>query len=105
MADARAERIAENEGRFRAINERLRRELQSAGVDVGAMEIVCECGYVDCRAVVTIPAAAYRAVREHPLRFIVLPGHEIPDVETVVEDHDPDYRVLEKPDEVADVLE
>jgi hypothetical protein len=105
MADARAERIAENEGRFRAINERLRRELETAGVEAEPMEVVCECGHVDCRAAVMISADAYRAVREHPLRFIVLPGHEIPEVETVVEEHDPEYRVLEKPAEVADLLE
>ena len=104
MADARVRRIAENEARFRAINERLRGELEALGATDEPIGFVCECARVECRDVLEIAPAAYRAVREHPLRFFVMPGHELPDVETVVERHDPAYRVIEKPAEVADVL-
>ena len=104
MADARTRRIAENEARFRAINERLRGELEALGGGDDPIGFVCECANVDCRDVLELAPDRYRAVRQHPLRFIVATGHELPDVETVVERHDPAYLVIQKPDEVADVL-
>ena len=104
MPDARTRRIAENEARFRAINERLRGELEALGGGDDPIGFVCECARVDCRAVLEIVPSTYRAVREHPLRFMVAPGHELPDVERVVERHDPGYLVIEKPEEVAEIL-
>jgi hypothetical protein len=44
----------------------------------------------------------YEAIREHPARFPVLPGHELPDVETVVETHER-YLVVEKQGTARDV--
>ena len=104
MADARAERIAENEARFRDINERLRGDLQPVITDAEALRFVCECGNASCREGVAVPLAEYRAVRLHPRRFAVVPGHEIVDVETVVERHE-GYLVIEKPEDVAHILE
>jgi hypothetical protein len=104
MADARAERIAENEARFRDINERLRGDLQPVTDDSEAVRFVCECGNASCREGVPLPMSDYRAVRLNARRFAVVPGHEIPDVETVVERHD-GYLVIEKPADVAHILE
>lgn len=103
MADARAERIAENEARFRDINERLRGDLEGLTGDSEALRFVCECGNARCRDALAIPVGEYQAVRAHPLHFAVAPGHEIPDVETVIERRD-GYFVVEKPTEVADIL-
>ena len=47
---------------------------------------------------------AYEAVRASPRRFLVLEGHETPEVERVVERH-PAYVVVEKLDEAARVAE
>jgi|SRR5215218_9873709 len=104
MADARAERIAENEARFRDINERLRGDLQPVTDDAEAVRFVCECGNASCRDAVEVPLRDYRAVRLNPRHFAVVPGHEIPDVEAVVERND-GYFVIEKPAEVAHILE
>jgi hypothetical protein len=104
MADARAERIAENEARFRAINERLRGDLQPVTEDADPVRFVCECGNASCREGVEVLLRDYRAVRLNPRHFAVVPGHEIPDLEAVVERHE-GYFVIEKPEDVAHVLE
>jgi hypothetical protein len=104
MADARAERIAENEARFRDINERLRGDLQPVTGETEPVRFVCECGNASCREGVGVPLREYRAVRLNPLRFAVVPGHEIPDLETVVERHGA-YVVVEKPADVAHIVE
>jgi formate-nitrite transporter family protein len=104
MADARAERIAENEARFRDINERLRGDLQPVADEAEAVRFVCECGNASCREGVALVLSDYRAVRLHPRRFAVVPGHEIADLEAVVERHD-DYLVIEKPADVEHILE
>jgi hypothetical protein len=104
MPDARSERIAQNEARFRDINERLRGDLQPVAGEADSVRFVCECGNASCREGVALALRDYRAVRLHPRRFAVAPGHEIPDVEAVVERHD-DYVVIEKPADVEHILE
>jgi hypothetical protein len=65
--DLREERILENEQAFAAINQRLRHDLERSGDDDGELAaFVCECGQTACHD-------------------SVLHGHEIPDVEDVVE--------------------
>jgi hypothetical protein len=94
VADARAERIAANEADFRQQNERL-----------GVMGVfLCECADEGCREHIEMPRDAYRAIRAHPRRFFVRPGHEVPDLEAVVERAERWY-VIEKPEEVAHVIE
>jgi hypothetical protein len=104
MPDARAERIAENEARFREINERLRGDLETLTDEAEPLRFVCECGNASCREGVPLGRSEYQAVRAHPRHFVVVPGHEIPDVETVVERHD-HYLVIEKPPDVDHVLQ
>jgi hypothetical protein len=103
MADARAERIAENEAQFRDINERLRSDLQTLTNESESLRFVCECGNASCREGVPLSLEEYQAVRADPMHFAVVPGHEIPDVESVVTRHER-YFVIEKPEDVADVL-
>jgi len=50
-----------------------------------------------------VPMDEYTSVREHPLRFVVAPTHEIPDIERIVE-RGAGYFVIEKPDEVAHII-
>jgi hypothetical protein len=96
MADERAERIARNEARFREINDRLARDL--AEVVEGAEELlpfVCECGLRTCAQPVRLSIGEYRRVRADRVHFAVVPGHEIEDVEDVVERGDR-YVVIRK---------
>ena len=80
----RARRIGLNEAMFREINERLEALAEKQG-QIGVLDLVCECGHRDCADRIILTPEEYRELRSDPLRFVVLPGHEIPEVEDVVE--------------------
>ena len=101
--DPRTRRIAENESRFREINERLGADLQRLPVDPGPVAFVCECGMVDCALPVPLTVPEYEHVRSDPLLFAIVPGHELPDVEDVVERTDR-YAVVRKHDETHELV-
>ena len=73
----RKERVAQTEAFFRAVNEEI------AALD-GAT-FLCECGLRGCMAPIEMSGDALRRLHEHPDTFVVLSGHELPDVETVIE--------------------
>ena len=76
-------RIGYNEALFRAVNEEIEALVpKRAGV---AFEIVCECGDIGCRKMISVTPQAYASVRSKPDRFFVRADHEIEEVETVVE--------------------
>jgi hypothetical protein len=97
---SRKERLAANEVRFREINEGAE-PLQKAE---GPGRFVCECSNRSCISWVELTPSEYRHVRENPRHFFVWPGHEEPDVETVLEQHER-YWIVEKPDDVAHIVE
>src|SRR3954451_15792303 len=96
---SREERLAQNEARFREINESAQpqRETQGEG------RFGCECADRSCMRWLEVTPEQYAAVRENTRRFLVAPSHEIPDVETVVERAN-GYFVIEKPEEVAHIV-
>jgi len=79
-------RKGENEARARLVNEGI------AGADAvidappPMLEILCECAALECTTFVSLSRADYERVRSVATEFIVAPGHEQLDVETVVED-------------------
>ena len=79
---SREDRITKNEALFREVNERIE-ELQPDQIPV--FEIVCECGDSECYRTFEVESSDYTRVRAQPTHFLVVPGHEIPDVETVIE--------------------
>jgi hypothetical protein len=95
----REERLAANEARFRDINEGAegRRRETNAG------RYVCECANASCVSWIVVDTATYMEVRSNPRHFLVLPGHEKPDIEAVVKETD-DYNVVEKPESVAHIV-
>jgi hypothetical protein len=78
--DSRTERVGKNEAVFREVNERINDVTREE-----AAEYLCECGYASCTETIQMNVAEYEGVRTEPTHFAVLPGHEIPDVEDVVE--------------------
>ncbi len=100
---AREERLGENEALFREVNERVAEvaehlmEVEDHGTRI---EFNCECGTAGCTEQMPMTLVEYEAVRAEPIRFAVVPGHEVPDVERVVDRH-PNYVVVEKEDEDA----
>jgi hypothetical protein len=99
----REERISHNEILFREVNERIE-ELQSgAGVE-NRFDFLCECGDEDCVEAISLTHAEYEAVRSVPTQFVVLPGHEVPDIEHTVQRNDR-YSIVRKEGEAAEVAE
>jgi hypothetical protein len=93
--DERARRIAHNETLFRQINENLE-DLNAAFARIaGTFEIVCECGALVCTERIVMEPPDYERLRSCPTRFAVVPGHDAPDVERVVERHGA-YDIIEK---------
>jgi hypothetical protein len=82
--DERIRRIAENEARFRAINERLNADLERHDIASGLIPFVCECGMSECTQPVELTCEEYTRGRKDPMVFMIVPGHEIPDTETVL---------------------
>lgn len=92
--DDRARRIGENEAVFRAVNEEIESlSLNFAAISGETIHIVCECGDIGCFEQLAVPLRQYERIRAEPTAFITLPGHEKPDVETVVETTDTYYVV------------
>jgi hypothetical protein len=77
------ERLARNQALFREVNERLL-EL-SDGFQDGSMQFVCECSSEDCTLTVDMNHNEYESVRAHSTFFVVVTGHEILEVENVVD--------------------
>ncbi len=61
------------------------------------MTVICECANGDCTERLEIAVSEYEAVRTDPRRFIIVPGHALPEFETVVNGGD-GYEVVEKDD-------
>ena len=99
MPDERAARLARNEARFREINERVQRDLAPiVDTEIELVPFICECGRRGCSDTVELSLAEYESVRQDAIRFAVLPGHELEDVEDVVERTDRYFVVRKHPE-------
>jgi hypothetical protein len=96
----REERLAANESFFREVNEEIERLTEGWALE-SLRDFVCECSDASCTQVVSMTLKEYRGVRAHRHRFAVVPGHELPEIETVVERHQR-YLVVEKHAELAE---
>ena len=85
MVDERAERIGRNEALFRKVNDQIEGVNEAFGTITGTMSLLCECGQLECLEQIELTIDEYRELRADPTRFAVKPGHEIPDVERIVE--------------------
>jgi hypothetical protein len=96
MEEGLQRRVAANEALFREVNESIERGLWP-GEEESVAAFRCECAQLECNQLVSLTPRAYEAVRAHGRRFLLVPGHERPDVETVVEQR-AGYVVVEKRD-------
>jgi len=103
VGTTREERLANNEVMFRFANERM-----ANWDEVRASEAVehyfCECADPDCQEKIALRKADYEAVRSDSRHFVTVPGHEDPEIETVVETHD-GWAVIEKNPEVTEIAQ
>jgi hypothetical protein len=85
LDDLRRMRAAKNQSLFREVNERVEDIAKSFNLDGQQLDFVCECAHTDCMERLGMSATEYEAVRRVPTHFAIAPGHEIADVEHVVE--------------------
>jgi hypothetical protein len=104
MAGERERRLGENETIFRTANERMAGWEERDRLE--AVELYfCECADPTCTQKVRLGGPDYERVRSDPTHFFVVRGHEVADVETVLESH-PDWVLVEKAEsEARDVAE
>jgi predicted ThiF/HesA family dinucleotide-utilizing enzyme len=95
------QRVAMNEATFRKINE----GMESGQDPSGLLTFVCECGRLGCNRLLQLSPAEYEMVRSNPRRFAVIEGHEIPEVEHVVERTDRYVLVEKAGDPEAEIVE
>jgi hypothetical protein len=102
LVGEREKRLARNEALYRDVNERVAEvaeQFQDGRVQT-PVDFVCECGAPDCAEPITASLAEYEAIRAEPTRFVVVPGHELAEIESVVERRAA-YLVVEKHQEDA----
>ncbi len=108
MVGTNAQKLIENEAKFREFNEsiengfddlRKRAEEQDWDGDFanpsGPVFFYCECSDENCRLRVKLPMKDYDTIHKDRNKFVVLRGHEVLAVESVVECGD-EYCIVEK---------
>jgi hypothetical protein len=77
---------------FREVNERV---LETIGSFDGPIEFLCECSGKDCIETLALTQDEYERVRANPNLFVITPGHELLEVDRVV-DQGNAYLLVEK---------
>ena len=98
MVESPEERIVKNEALFRDVNERMRTIDRGLRVPPDAAErwaFICECANVNCADRIELTLEEYEQARARADRFILVPGHERPDVERVIRRNER-FAVVEK---------
>jgi hypothetical protein len=90
--DLTRRRLEHNEALFRAVNEEIDAQANSAL----RRAFVCECADPSCTETIMLTHEQYRHIRADPSHFGIVPGHVRPEVERVVERHASHF-VVEKP--------
>ena len=101
--DAREERLAKNEVIFRDLNERIA-DIAATHDDDHLYEFLCECSNVDCTLRLPLTLAFYEDVRKVATRFVVAPGHDLPEIEDVLFRGD-GYQIVTKRGDAAVLVE
>src|SRR4051812_42668259 len=92
-------RVARNQATLRVLNEGMDNER-----DHDVMAFRCECGELGCNRLVPLRRAEYEAIRAHPRRFVIAPGHVIEELEHLVE-RDREHAVVETHAHMSDFAE
>jgi predicted ThiF/HesA family dinucleotide-utilizing enzyme len=85
------QRVAMNEATFRKVNE----GMEAGQEPEGMLAFLCECGRLGCNQLIELTRAEYEAVRSNARRFAIVDGHQIEEVEEVMERTER-YIVVEK---------
>jgi hypothetical protein len=83
--NAREERVGLNEAVFREVNERIEALAETFELGSQPLDLICECGDASCMQRISMTHAEYEQLRSESHQFAVYPGHDVPDVEHVIE--------------------
>lgn len=92
-----------NEATIRDVNEGIERG-QWPGEEDAPVGFRCECARLGCNRLIEISVREYEQIRAIPKRFVLVPGHQVSDVETVIEAR-PGYVIVEKLGQARQVAE
>jgi hypothetical protein len=93
--DERKKRMGLNETAFRSANERIESLAHGFSLVTERAQFICECGSATCMERISLTLAEYEHVRSSPTWFVVVHGHEIPEIERLVEEF-ATYAIVEK---------
>jgi hypothetical protein len=99
---SREERVARNEELFQVVNRQIVKLEETLG-SRKTFAMVCECSKKHCLDGFDVEPAVYQRIRTNPVLFFVVPGHEDPEVEKVLE-RTAQYLVVEKVGRAAEVV-
>jgi hypothetical protein len=105
MTESREARLSLNEAVFREVNERIESLAETFDLGSHPLDLICECGDAACVDRIHMTHAEFEQLRSDSRQFAVAPGHDIPDVETVIARRN-GYHIVQKdegePREVAE---
>ena len=96
-----AELTGRRQAAFREVNEQIAK-LTDSLASTSHRLFVCECVDAECAESLEITEAEYEAVRSEGTRFVIVPGHQLPEVERVVSGNER-FLVVEKVGAAAQV--
>ena len=105
MTDDRIRRVGENEALYRLVNERIKSLRSGIATMTGEFGVICECASLGCKAQIMIMPDVYERTRARSDHFIVLRGHQLDDIETIIEDHETFIVIEKEPAEAVRIAE
>jgi hypothetical protein len=96
----RARRLRANEELMEELNRRIERMLGDIREEDdeerdAPIAFLCECSNLDCRERINLEPSRFDRIHQDPEQFILVPGHEMPEVERIV-DQFGDHLVVRK---------
>jgi hypothetical protein len=82
--DVQRQRAAKNQSLFREVNERI----EDISANASFTTFICECMNEACDEPLSLTIEEYEHVRADSNRFAIKPGHEVKEVEVLVEASD-----------------
>ena len=93
--EGRDARIGLNEAVFREVNERIETLAETFDLGSQPLDLICECGDASCVQRIHMTHAEFEDLRSESPQFAVYPGHDAPEVESVV-DRRSGYDIVKK---------
>ncbi len=92
--------MRQNEELMEELNRRIERTLEDIREEDdddpdAPIAFLCECSHLDCRERINLEPSRFDRIHRDPDLFILVPGHEILDVERVV-DQEGDFLIVRK---------